>query len=153
MATRTNRAQLNLGAPFDPVAAQGEEGQAWRNAFYTVYIGVADTSPALFGDYLARYASTVTGATVTSDEHEAVLPGPVISVQATTATSAGVKSIRVTGTPIAGQALVTTDPVTGRDTIEFAAADAVTVCAYRQVAMPTEIADGLAADTDPPIEV
>lgn len=156
MATRTKQDQLDLGVPieapnpdtsdpnYDPNVA------AYTDAFYTAVMGRTAT-PTNLGFYFARIARTVTGATVTTNTHTAVLPGPVMNVQATAGSFTGPTTIIVTGSPGTGQVLITTDLDDGRDTLTFATGDAVTACAYRQQAMPSEMYDGLIADTEPPI--
>ncbi len=157
MATRTKAEQLDLGVPIDAPAPDTSAPEydpdvaAYTDAFYTTLLGRRVT-PTGVGFYFTRIARTVTGATVTASSHEAALPGPVLNVQATTASSTGPKTVVVTGTPSAGQVRIDTGAADGRDTLVFAAADAVTVCAYRQQAMPQEMYDALIADTDPPIE-
>lgn len=154
MATLTKAEQLDKGAPFeeDPQnpTIDIEEGEAWRDAFYNAMIGTTQ-GPTLFGFFVTRIARTITGAMVSGSTHEAALPGPVLHVQATTAASTGPKTVIVSGSPSAGEVLLETSPITGRDTLTFAAGDAVTVCAYRQQAMPQEMYDALVADTEPPI--
>ena len=154
MATLTKAEQLDKGAPFetDPQnpTIDPTEGEAWRDAYYNAMIGTT-VDPTNFGFFVIRIARTVTGAAVAASVHKAVLPGPVLHVQATTATSTGPKVVIVTGTPGAGEVRLDTDSADGRDTLTFAAADAVTVCAYRQQGMPQEMYDQLVADTVPPI--
>lgn len=153
MAIRTKEEQLDLGVPIDPTGDtefDTDDVSAYTDAFYTAVLGRRAT-PTNVGFFFARIARTVTGATVAGDVHIAALPGPVLNIEATTAAATGPKTIIVTGTPAAGQVSIITNPSNGRDTLIFAAADAVTVCAYRQQAMPQEMYDALVADTDPPI--
>lgn len=149
MTTRTKAEQLDEGAPTatDPTDA---DLRAWSDAFYGALIG-RSTSPTKFGFFLSRIARTVDGATVTANVHTAALPGPVLHVQATAGTSTGPKIVVLSGTPASGQVKIETNAATGRDTLTFAADDAVTACMYRQQAMPVEMYDQLVADTDPPI--
>lgn len=154
MATRTKQEQLDLGVPIDPTGEQQfdqDDVQAYTDAFYTSVLGRRET-PTNVGFFFARIARTETGVAVAANSVTAALPGPVLNVQATAATSTGPKTIIVTGAPGTGQVLVESDPQTGRDTLTFAAGDAVTVCAYRQQAMPQEMYDQLVADTEPPID-
>ena len=155
MATLTKAELLDLGAPFeeDPLNPQNppEVGEAWRDAFYNGFIGTQE-QPLGFGFFLSRIARIVTGAVVTADTHTAELPGPVLNVQATAGSSTGAKTIIVTGTPAAGSVRIDTDLADGRDTLVFAAGDAVTACAYRQQGMPQAMYDQLVADTVPPID-
>ncbi len=150
MATLTKTEILDLGSPVGEVEPT-DAGKAWRDAYFNAMLGNTN-DPTLFGFFVTRIARTVTGATVAGNAHKAALPGPVLHVQATTATSAGPKAVIVTGTPGAGEVRIDTDLMDGRDTLTFAAADVVTVCAYRQQAMPQEMYDQLVADTVPPIE-
>lgn len=155
MATLTKAEQLDKGAPFetDPQnpTIEPEEGEAWRDGYYNAMIGTTE-GPTNFGFFVTRIARTITGAAVVANAHKAALPGPVLHVQATTATSAGAKAVIVTGTPGAGEVRIDTDLADGRDTLTFAVADVVTVCAYRQQGMPQEMYDQLVADTVPPIQ-
>lgn len=153
MATRTKEEQLDLGVPVEADSLgdfDEDDVAAYTDAFYTAVMGRRDT-PTNLGFFYARIARTVTGAGVGGNSHKAALPGPVLHVQATTGSSTGPKVVIVTGTPAGGQVRITTDLGDGRDTLTFAAGDAVTVCAYRQQAMPEEMYDQLVADTDPPI--
>ncbi len=155
MATLTKQQQLDLGLPLlpsdaEPTQSELEDVQAYSDAFYTCVLGRRGT-PTSFGFFVSRIARTVTGATVTASTHTVDLPGPVLNVQATAGSSTGAKTIVVTGTPGAGSVRIDTDLADGRDTLVFAAADAVTACAYRQQAMPQEMYDQLVADTEPPV--
>ena len=157
MAIRTKQEQLDLGVPIEAPEPDTSDPNydpnvaAYTDAFYTAVMGRTAT-PTNLGFYFARVARTVTGATVTADAHTVDLPGPVLNVQATAGSSTGSKTIVVTGTPGAGSVRIDTDLANGRDTLVFAAGDAVTACAYRQQAMPQEMYDALVADTDPPID-
>ena len=149
MATLTKAGILDQGPPVGELEPTNE-GNAWRDAYFKAMLGDSD-NPTLFGFFVTRIARTVTGAAVSGNAHKAALPGPVLHVQATTATSAGAKTVIVTGTPGAGEVRIDTDLADGRDTLTFAAADVVTVCAYRQQGMPQEMYDQLISDTVPPI--
>jgi len=153
MATLTKAEQLDRGVPIDEDGLGDyatSDVQAYTDAFYTAVMGRRAT-PTGLGFFYSRIARTVTGAVVAGDAHKAALPGPVLHVQATAGTSTGPKIVIVTGTPGAGQVRIDTDLGDGRDTLTFAAGDAVTTCAYRQQAMPEEMYDALVSNTDPPI--
>lgn len=149
MATLTKGEMLDLGSPTGDALFENE-GEAWRDAYFNAILGNSD-NPTNFGFFVSRIARTVTGATVSGNAHKAALPGPVLHVQATTATSAGAKTVIVTGTPGVGEVRIDTDLADGRDTLTFAVADVVTVCAYRQQGMPQEMYSQLVANTEPPI--
>lgn len=149
MAILTKAEILDQGSPAGELEPTNE-GDAWRDAYFKAMLGNSD-DPTNFGFFVTRIARTVTGATVTANTHKAVLPGPVLHVQATAAGSTGAKTVVVTGTPGAGEVRVDTDLADGRDTMTFAAGDAVTACAYRQQGMPVAMYDALVANTVPPI--
>lgn len=147
MATKTNRTMLNDGMP--AASEDLDPGLAYGNALAAATWG-REASPTKWGDYVTRVATTVTGASVASHTHTAALPGPVLHVEATAGSVTGPKTVVVSAAPAAGQVRITTGG-NGRDTLEFNAGDAVTECAYRQLAMPSEMYAKLDENTDPPI--
>lgn len=100
-------------------------------AISTVLRDVADDLNASSGGV----PDWVTGADVTTDVLALTVPGWILSVEATAATSAGPKQL-VIGAPDAGQAQLVYD-ANGVPTITFNAADAVTEAAYQQIARPS----------------
>lgn len=79
--------------------------------------------------------SSLTGVAVAANTATLTASGPVSAVQATTGTVTGGKTIIVTGTPAAGEVLVTYD-ADGIPTLTFAAGDGVTEAAVIQSQFP-----------------
>lgn len=149
----TNKDALDAGAKFtitpgvDPLT--DPQNLRYSNAFYKAVLGSDKTGGGVgYGSFFNRVPVTLTGVTVTTNVATPALPGAVLSVQATTGSSLGVKTIMTVGPVIAGSCLITQDS-NGRDKIEFAAADAVTVCAFRQIQMNQAMFDALKETTVP----
>lgn len=79
----------------------------------------------------ATAAGYNTGETVTTHVHTAATAGEIIYVESTAGSTTGVFSVLRTGTPNTTEVTVTY--TSGVPTLTFAAADAVTECAYLQV--------------------
>lgn len=132
----TNEEILDAGVVFD---GSQNDLDRWSNAFYKAMLGSDRTGGGIgLGAYLRRVAKTITGQTVTANVHKADLPGPIIHVEAITATLPGPKQATVVAAPLSGQCKITTG-ADGRDTIEFNAGDNVSICAYRQLTMSVEM--------------
>lgn len=144
----TNEDILNDGFPAatDPPVLT-DDGKRYGNA----YLGVSGTeaSPTNWGRYLRRIPIVRSSQTVTSDLHTAADPGQVTSVLAQTGTSTGPKSDRPSGSPAAGEVLITYDS-NGRGTIRFNTGDAVATCAYHLIEVPQGVIDFLNATSVPP---
>lgn len=144
----TNEAILNDGFPAatDPPVLT-DDGKRYGNA----YIGVSGTeaNPTDWGRYLRRIPIVRSGESVSSDEHTAADPGQVTSVYAQTGTSTGPKSARPSGSPAAGEVLITYGS-NGRATLEFNAGDDVATCNYHLVEVPQGVIDFLNATSNPP---
>lgn len=144
----TNEDVLNDGIPPIP-GLEDSTDDALR--FGNAYLGVSGTeaSPTNWGRYLRRIPIVRSGQTVTSDLHTAADPGQVTSIFAETGSSTGTKGARPSGSPAAGEVLITYDS-NGRGTIRFNSGDAVTACAYHLVEVPQEVINFLNETSDPP---
>lgn len=116
----------------------------------------AEAQRIQFGDVVAALAprggasglSTsgwLEGVAVSSHTVTLTTAGRVVSVEATTATSAGPKTKRRGGTVAAGEVTVTYNDA-GYATLTFNATDAVTVCAVDLLAVPASLAVTLASE-------
>lgn len=151
----TNQAQLNLGQPDlgidpnnpqPPDQATQDEALRFGNALGGIWGTTA--TPTSYGDYVRRIPVAVTGVAVATNTCTTATPGGVLSVQVTAGAATGPVAIMVTGTPSAGQCRVDYN-ANGTATITFAAADAVTACAYHQLQVPAAIIAHLDSNTDP----
>lgn len=143
----SNLDELNGGLPTPPdPPAVTDEALRYGNAF----IGVFGTegSPVSYGDFIRRVGLVQSAITVAGDTVD-VGPGVVIAVQATVASSTGVKAIRVEGAPAAGEVRVTPQ-ADGTQRLTFNAGDAVTTAAIYLLAIPAAIVSFLDATATPP---
>ena len=143
----TNRDTLNTGFPTPATPPKIRDvdlqyGNALLGAFGK------DTAPTAFGDFLRRIGVVQTGVAVTANTVD-VGPGVVMTVQATTASVTGVKTMRLVGAPSSGEVLVEPQ-ADGTQRLTFEGTDGVTAVAVYLLAVSSDLLDFLESATDPP---
>lgn len=148
----TNQEVLDAGVPPlpDPIPSDGSldpDIERYGNA--RIAVEGSDAAPTNWGTFLRRIPREFTGQTVAAQVHSVSIPGMVVDITATTATSTGPKVTGTSALPVAGSVRVTY-AADGTATLRFALADGVTQCAYKVLEMPAALLAALDAIATPP---
>lgn len=142
----TNKEILDDGRPLPtspPVLT--DAATRYGNALSGVWGSEGSTTD--YGSYLMRIPSVKVGQAVVVNVHTTA-PGLVQHIQAVAGGTTGPVAGIVTGVPATGQVLI--EPQSGGEMkLTFAAADAVTQCAYCLLAVPADLISHLEAASTP----